>query len=1065
MPELSPTPEKRLSKQFHQAILVAGGLMILLMGVILVARYLEESAEQHLHIRELTQSRAAEIDSAMKRVIDRVDALAGLTVYGLEHRKELPRHPIYEKLGENAKIGRFSLEYGDPSFDLTKYGNLHGAGLISEMTADQKDILNASAGLMPYLGVALKTTPHLAYLYYQGTFPFGAIIPPIMEKDVFVIFGSMKAFSKAAYTEPYWSMAIPENNPSRQPVWSAVYMDITGRGLFVSYSLPLYVKNQFEGIIGADIMLNFLNDILRKPSYHAGQFYLVSSLSQVLGHMHPELDDSKDVSLLADVLPESLSQYFQKEGALADLKEVVTVDGYSLSSIQLQSAPWHLIHIVPKHDTMMRILRDVLADVVFLLVVMIVLVLGFWQFRRHYIQPAFALVGHIGKKSRDEPTLPPNQLVPHLWQDWFTQVSHAFDTSRENEQRFRGYFELGLIGMAIIRSDKSWIDFNDKLCRLLGYDHETLTRLRWSELIHPSDLDLDRRQIALIKSGEIDGYAQDKRFVKKDGTTLYASVSSRCVRLSDGSVDYFVTFIQDLTERKKAEQQIHKLNAELEGRVRQRTLQLEMTNQELKTAIERAENANQAKSIFLANMSHELRTPLNAVLGFSQLMSRDSSVTESQQRNLVVIQRSGYHLLDLINDVLDMSKIEAGRTVLEMENTDLFRLVEDIFDMMLVRASEGGLTGRLEYPPDLSRYIRTDPGKLRQILINLLSNAIKYTNSGEVGLIISDQVSGGSGDHALSMIFTVWDTGAGIAPEDLDRVFDPFVQAGRSASTTKGTGLGLAISRQFARLMGGDLTVSSVVEEGTRFTLTLPMDVVTSADIPAQDVPARIVTGLTDPSRQLRVLIVDDMPDNRLLLSRQLEIVGAQTREAKNGQEALEIFGRWHPDLIWLDMRMPVMDGYETVRRIRSLADGQDVVIVALTASAFKEDVGRITDAGCNAVLHKPYQEYEIFDLMAELLGLSYTYQTLDAEGDTLKVDAKTDQMTLIRGLIGISTRVRQTLYDAASRLDVEATLEALVPIRTQNADLAQILEAMAVNYQYDRLLEILEASEKDISS
>lgn len=414
-----------------------------------------------------------------------------------------------------------------------------------------------------------------------------------------------------------------------------------------------------------------------------------------------------------------------------------------------------------------------------------------------------------------------------------------------------------------------------------------------------------------------------------------------------------VLILRDITESRRTE------------------LALQQINHDLVRAKETAEVANNSKSVFLANMSHELRTPLNAILGFSELMAKDSSLSIKQIESLDVINHSGNHLLTLINDVLDMSKIEAGHIYLEAEPVDLGILVADVVDMMQIQAAEKGLQLFLDQNSDFPQHIKTDSAKLRQIFINLLNNAVKFTEEGEINLRL-----GMHDNHADNIILRieVEDTGIGIAEADLDYVFKPFEQLGVQHKLS-GTGLGLALTKQFVELMEGSINVKSTRGNGSLFYAEIPVELVREGKISTIETSHRRVKKFKSAEPEWRILIVEDEANNRLLLHRQLESVGFSVREAVNGEEAIQQFKDWQPNLICMDMRMPVMDGYEATRSIRALPGGTEVKILALTASAFKEQNEQIMTVGCDAVIHKPYKEPDIFAAMKEQLGINYIYE------------------------------------------------------------------------------------------
>ncbi|MBW9262305.1 MAG: response regulator [Candidatus Thiodiazotropha sp. (ex. Lucinisca nassula)] len=490
----------------------------------------------------------------------------------------------------------------------------------------------------------------------------------------------------------------------------------------------------------------------------------------------------------------------------------------------------------------------------------------------------------------------------------------------------------------------------------------------------------------------------------------------------------------------------------LEERVTERTMALSQSNKALAEEKYRAESANRAKSIFLANMSHELRTPLNAILGFSQLMSRDAATTEEQRENLKIINRSGAHLLSMINDVLDLSKIEAGKVELEPVVFNLPQMLEEIGHVFETRAVGASLRFELEIGQMQVQYVKSDVVKLRQILINLLGNAVKFTRQGGFALRVRSLPIEDASDM-IDLQLEVQDSGPGIPPEQLTRIFDPFVQAGQSPSTPKGTGLGLAITKSFIELMGGEIDVESEIGRGSLFRVELPMALAEVTEAAKLATKPLEIYGLEPGQPEWRILVVEDDLENRMLLSRLLRQIGFAVREAENGEDAITSFEQWQPHFIWMDMRMPILDGYGATRRIRRLPGGEQVKIVALTASAFKDQREEIIASGCDDVLHKPYQTNEIFSIMERQLGLIYRYEE-GVEG----IASKSVEINA-EAIAALPVEMRDGLIHASRSLSEEELNKALMSIRECDPVLAEGLAALAKEFRFDIILDMLEGT------
>lgn len=489
----------------------------------------------------------------------------------------------------------------------------------------------------------------------------------------------------------------------------------------------------------------------------------------------------------------------------------------------------------------------------------------------------------------------------------------------------------------------------------------------------------------------------------------------------------------DIKQRLAAEAEVRTLNAELEERVQQRT-------QELSHALENAEAANRAKSIFLANMSHELRTPLNAILGFSSLLKRHLSLGPDQAENLEIIESSGEHLLGLINQVLDMAKIEAGQMQLRPTIIDLRETLQGLGQMLRLKALDKGLVFNIQLDEGLERFIEIDAEKLRQIFINIVNNAIKYTKEGQVQVRVSSKAE----QDWLRLYFEVEDTGPGITTEDLPHIFEAFVQSGATANI-EGTGLGLGLSRKFAQLLGGDIRVRSELGKGSVFCVDLQARKGLAEQMEPRASRVR-VTGLAPGQASPRVLVVDDVLFNRRLLRKLLEDVGLEVEEAENGQQAVELFQRWRPDIIWMDIRMPVMNGYEASRAIKAMPGGERAVILAVTASVFAEEREQVLEAGCDELILKPYRETEIFAAMSRHAGLHFVEEQLEPPPQDRP---QLEQQQLQGAVAALPSDVRALLADALQLGETQPIMDAIAQVEGLNQALGRALKSMASSYRF----------------
>ena len=604
----------------------------------------------------------------------------------------------------------------------------------------------------------------------------------------------------------------------------------------------------------------------------------------------------------------------------------------------------------------------------------------------------------------------------------------------KSEQRFHGLFETMVEGVALYEimydhkgapTDYVILDVNPSYQTHTGISRQDALGKKASDLYgtdKPPYFDIYGQVAATGEPAHFQVYFEPLQ--KHFGVSVFSPAKGQ-----------FATVFEDISERVQAEDALHQ-------------------------AKEAAEAANRAKSIFLANMSHELRTPLNAILGFSQLMQRDPDLSAGQRENLATIGRSGGHLLALINDVLDLTKIEAGRVELQADDFDLHRLLLEMEEMFRLRAEQKGLSIAFERGPDVPQYICADRGKLRQVLVNLLDNAVKFTERGSVTLRVAADPSLPS-LSPVSICFEVQDTGPGIAPGELDDIFEAFVQAEHGQKAQEGTGLGLTLCRQFVRLMGGEISVESSppstsppgegIEGGPGTTFRFDVQVrQAQADAVSATAPARRVIGLVPNQPVYCLLVVEDKVDNRKLLVELLEPLGFDVWQASDGREGIEIWEQRQPDLIWMDMRMPVMDGYEATRQIKAQAGADAPVVIALTASAFEGDRAEVLAVGCDDFVHKPFREHEIFDMLHKHLGLRFVYAE---EAETSPKEKAIDKSVLtFERMQALPKEWLVALQDAAEETNLRTANAAIRQIKEHDAPLADALADLVKRYRFDTL-------------
>ena len=626
-----------------------------------------------------------------------------------------------------------------------------------------------------------------------------------------------------------------------------------------------------------------------------------------------------------------------------------------------------------------------------------------------------------------------------------TETTYADQALRESEERWQFALEGSGDGVWDWNLETGQVHYSRQWKAMLGYNEFSIgdSVEDWRSRIHPDDLPDFQEALEKHFRAESSVYQNEHRMRCKDGSWKWILDRGKVIsRAPEGTPLRVIGTHTDITERVKNAEELEQHRNRLEELVVARTVELA----EAKTI---AETANRAKSLFLANMSHEIRTPMNAILGFAQVLASDTSISVRQAEHIRTITRSGEHLLRLINDILDMSKIEAGRVTLQPSLFNLHEFLEDIDLLFRGRARAKGLQMVLERDLSVPRQVTMDQSKLRQVMLNLIGNAVKFTETGGVAVRLRAEpasITSPDDPRTLRLVVEVDDSGPGISERDLPRMFVAFQQADGGAKAG-GTGLGLAISRNFVEMMGGRLTVTSQLGKGSCFRFDALLEPAPDALAEASP-PQRSIVCLAPEFPPQRVLVVDDLPDNRGLICELLKPIGFEVREADNGAEAIDIFHRWSPHAVLMDMRMPVMDGYEATRRLRATEAGRATTIIAVTASAFEDDEDRVMATGVNAYVRKPFRSEEFLESLGRHLGVRYVYSD-----DNPQAGSETEAGDQAPGKLSVLPQsILQAMRQAVAEGDMGRMTDLIRQAETVDSDAARALRKLADRYEYDKL-------------
>ncbi len=612
----------------------------------------------------------------------------------------------------------------------------------------------------------------------------------------------------------------------------------------------------------------------------------------------------------------------------------------------------------------------------------------------------------------------------------------AMHASEERLQIASSAAAIGIWDWNIVTGQMVW---DEQMYRLHGMEGRKLDNPfdTWRKMVHPDDA----IPTEMLLQQALDGTAEfdvEFRLIWADGSIHTIKADGMTFRDAEGHPLRMVGVNYDVTASRMAEQELRRHRIHLEELVAERT-------NALSVAVRQAQAANRAKSTFLANMSHELRTPLNSVIGFSRLMADSKNMLPEEKRNLAIIHRSGQHLLTLINDILELSKIEAGRAVLQTEVVNLHDMLQEVMDMVSMRAVQTGVELVLD-SVGLPSSARVDGTKLRQVLLNLMSNAVKFSAHGRVTLKVRGTARAGH----CELNFAVIDNGPGIAEEDQARIFEPFIQA-EGPGAKEGTGLGLTISREFVQLMGGALALQSAPGQGANFHFTVAVQVAEEAPAASEDEAQTL-----QPQQRRRILVADDNADGCMLLESLLKPLGFEVAVVGDGVQALAMVDVWQPDLIFMDWRMPALDGISATRQIRANPDGPQPRIVMLTASAFAEQRQDALNAGADDFMRKPVEQEQLYAVLEQQLQLQFVRRHHAARQAPPSPLARADLQRL-------APELRRDLKTAVQELNLARVALLLAPLPAELAEVVARIEHMVQLHQYPQLCALLDQADTEL--
>ncbi|HBQ99631.1 MULTISPECIES: PAS domain S-box protein [unclassified Roseofilum] len=617
----------------------------------------------------------------------------------------------------------------------------------------------------------------------------------------------------------------------------------------------------------------------------------------------------------------------------------------------------------------------------------------------------------------------------------------------EREERLQAIFDQAAVGIALTLPSGKFVQVNQRFCQLLGYSQAELLNMTFRQLTHPEDLKVEEAYVEDLLSGISQTYSLEKRYLRKDGKVQWVYLAVSIVRDWIGEPTQLIGVVSDIHERKQMEVALQQATQEREKEIQRQLQQQAETERAVDMVVDKTRAFLDVETIF-TTVTYEARQLLKCdrTLVY-RLLSRSVVLTE-QKDFLKIINNSAYHLLSLINDILDLSKIESGKLSLNISGFDLHKMLAKTQEMFILKAYKKSLHFQIKWEENVPQWVKGDESKLRQILINLLSNAIKFTSQGEVMLNVSKP------SNPDRLQFEVQDTGPGIPMLEQDRIFEPFVQTSVGRQSGEGTGLGLSITQRFVQLMGGEIHFTCPAAGGTCFWFDIPFEQADPTQVSLSHKPLRVIS-LAPGQPTYRILVAEDVWEIRQLLVKLLRAVGFEVREASNGQETIEVWGSWQPHLIWMDMQMPVMNGYAATQTIRKSLQGQATIIIGLTDHPLSEPIcDRCCE--CDDCMIKPFQESAIFETIAKYLGVRYLYGPMDSLTTVLYgTPTVLDDWLEASDLEGIAEDWVIELYHCAAGADADGIYKLLEQLSEDYGSTKKAIASLVDQFCFDRIMKI----------